>query len=299
MRTRRASKLSGSPPSRSRPAPSRWLRWPSRHAACSACVSRAVRLPPAPDPAVTGPPDRGTLVRRRPGGSCEHASRNRSSPSADAPSDALRTRARARAAQGARRGRLGGAPVIPDHAAPAAWAGLLVAVLGAAAVRDPCRRPLPLRRLARRGCRPGGGGTVIAAVMPPAEHVHWWFATGFLILGLCLLARTIVGPDVWDRRPWRRYLFPGLLFVMGLWMWPVMVFFTNSTVHMIAHGVWAQAMMLAGGATLGLAAGKLRNPLWYLTVPLCFVVSGIAFLVHEQNGWLYSRSAFDHHLLGW
>jgi hypothetical protein len=140
---------------------------------------------------------------------------------------------------------------------------------------------------------------VIAAVMPPAEHVHWWFATGFLILGLCLLARAVVGPDIWDRRSWRRYLFPGLLFVMGLWMWPVMVFFTNSTVHMIAHGVWAQAMMLAGGATLGLAAGKLRNPLWYLTVPLCFVVSGIAFLVHEQNGWLYSRSAFDHHLLAW
>jgi hypothetical protein len=58
-------------------------------------------------------------------------------------------------------------------------------------------------------------------------------------------------------------------------------------------------MMLAGAATLGLAAGKLRNPLWYLTVPLAFVVSGIAFLVHEQNNWLYSRSAFDHHLLGW
>ena len=24
-----------------------------------------------------------------------------------------------------------------------------------------------------------------------------------------------------------------------------------------------------------------------------------ALLIHEQNGWLYSRSAFDHHLLGW
>ena len=26
-------------------------------------------------------------------------------------------------------------------------------------------------------------------MQPPAEHVHWLFATGFLLLGLCLLAR--------------------------------------------------------------------------------------------------------------
>ena len=32
---------------------------------------------------------------------------------------------------------------------------------------------------------------------------------------------------------------------------------------------------------------------------LAFVVSGTAFLVHEQNGWLYQRSAFLHHTLGW
>jgi hypothetical protein len=82
-------------------------------------------------------------------------------------------------------------------------------------------------------------------------------------------------------------------------MWPVMVFFTNSTIHMLAHGAWAQVMMLAGAALLGLAAGKLHSPLWYLTMPLALVVSGIAFLVHEQNTWLYSRSAFDHHVLGW
>lgn len=140
---------------------------------------------------------------------------------------------------------------------------------------------------------------MIAAAIPPAEHVHWWFATGFLILGLCLITRAVVGPDAWDSRPWRRYLFPGLLFFMGLWMWPVMVFFTTSTVHMLAHGSWAQVMMLAGAALLGLASGKLHNPLWYLTLPLAFVASGFALLIHEQNGWLYSRSAFDHHALGW
>ena len=134
---------------------------------------------------------------------------------------------------------------------------------------------------------------------PPAEHVHWLFATGFLLLGLCLLARAIVGGEVWDRRAWRAYLWPSLLFGLGVFMWPVMVFFTNSTIHMVAHGSWAQAMMLAGAAHLGLVNGKLRNDLWRLTMPLAFVVSGTAVLVHEQNGWLWSRSAFVHHALGW
>ena len=41
---------------------------------------------------------------------------------------------------------------------------------------------------------------------PPSEHVHWLFATGFLILGLCLLGEAIVGTDVWRRRQWRARL---------------------------------------------------------------------------------------------
>ena len=140
---------------------------------------------------------------------------------------------------------------------------------------------------------------VATALMPPSEHVHWWFATGFLILALCFAARAVAGPEVWDRRPWRRYLFPGVLFAMGLLMFPVMVFFTNSAIHMVAHGSWAEAMMLAGGAQLGLAAGKLKSPLWNLTLAFALFVGGVAILVHEQNGWLYSRAAFGHHLLGW
>ena len=40
-------------------------------------------------------------------------------------------------------------------------------------------------------------------MLPKAEFVHWWFATGFLILGLLLYAEVIVGPEVWARRPWR------------------------------------------------------------------------------------------------
>jgi hypothetical protein len=136
-------------------------------------------------------------------------------------------------------------------------------------------------------------------MQPPAEHVHWMFATGFLLVGLCLLARAIVGEEVWDRRPWRAYLWPSLTFLMGVLMWPVMTFFTNSTIHMVAHGAWAQVMMLAGAAHLGLVRGKLKSDLWRLTMPLAFVVSGAAFLIHEQNGWLFARSAFVHHIAGW
>jgi hypothetical protein len=125
------------------------------------------------------------------------------------------------------------------------------------------------------------------------------FGTGFLFLGLCLLAEAIVGREVWRVRSWRAYLWPGTAFLMGLLMWPVMVFFTSSAIHMLAHGAWAQVMMLAGATQLALVRGKLQNPLWNLTLPIALVVSGTAFLIHEQNPWLFSRSAFLHHALGW
>ncbi len=136
-------------------------------------------------------------------------------------------------------------------------------------------------------------------MQPPAEHVHWLFATGALLLGLLLLAEAIVGREVWRRRAWRAYLWPSLFFGLGVLMWPVMVLYTNSTVHMLAHSVWAQAMMAAGAAELGLVSGKLRNEYWRLAVPIAFAVSGAAFLIHEANPWLYSRSAFVHHVCGW
>jgi hypothetical protein len=136
-------------------------------------------------------------------------------------------------------------------------------------------------------------------VTPPAEVVHWMFGTGFLFLGLCLLAEAIVGREVWRVRSWRAYLWPGTAFLMGMLMWPVMVFFTSSAIHMLAHGAWAQVMMLAGATQLALVRGKLQNPLWNLTLPIALVVSGTAFLIHEQNPWLFSRSAFLHHALGW
>ena len=136
-------------------------------------------------------------------------------------------------------------------------------------------------------------------MQPPAEHVHWMFATGFLLLGLFLLSEMIVGEEVWRRRAWRPYLWPSFAFGMGVLMWPVMTFFTNSTIHMVAHGAWAQVMMFAGAAELGLVKGKLRSPLWRLAIPFAFVVSGLAFLLHEQNPWFFQRSSFLHHFLGW
>ena len=136
-------------------------------------------------------------------------------------------------------------------------------------------------------------------MQPPSEHVHWLFATGFLLLGLCLLGEAIVGTEVWRRRAWRAYLWPGLAFALGLLLWPVMTFYTNSAIHMLAHGAWAQVMMLAGATELALVRGKLQSQWWRLGMTAGFVVSGAAFLVHEQNAWLFQRSAFLHHLLGW
>jgi len=136
-------------------------------------------------------------------------------------------------------------------------------------------------------------------VQPPAEHVHWLFATGFLALGLCLLGEVVVGTEVWRRRAWRAYLWPSLAFGLGVFMWPVMVFFTNSTIHMLAHGAWAEVLMFAGAVELALVRGKLKSSWWGLAMTAAFVVSGAALLLHEQNAWLFQRSAFLHHLLGW
>jgi hypothetical protein len=136
-------------------------------------------------------------------------------------------------------------------------------------------------------------------VTPRAEIVHWLFATGFLLLGLLLLAEAVVGVEIWRKRPWRCYLWPSLAFGLGVLLWPVSVFFTNSTLHMIAHASWAETAMFAGAAQLALARGKLQSRWWTLTVSLSMLVSGAAFLIHEQNPWLFSRSAFLHHALGW
>lgn len=135
--------------------------------------------------------------------------------------------------------------------------------------------------------------------MPPAENVHWLFGTGIFAFGLCLLARAIAGEEVWNRRPWRRYLLPFVLFGIGAAMWPVTVFFVVSPIHTIAHASWAQLPMLAGAAQFGLVSGRLRSRWWNLLVPFAVAVSGALFVIHERNPWLFMRSAFLHHLIGW
>ena len=134
---------------------------------------------------------------------------------------------------------------------------------------------------------------------PHSEMVHWLFAAGFLLLGLILLSEAIVGEEVWARRRWRVYLWPSIAFGLGVLLWPVMTFFTNSAIHMIAHGAWAQALMVGGGAELGLVHGKLHSRWWRLALPVGILVSGAAFILHEQNSWYFARSAFLHHLIGW
>ena len=133
---------------------------------------------------------------------------------------------------------------------------------------------------------------ILAGIEPRAEMVHWMFATAILVLGLLFLAETIVGPEVWGRRPWRRYLWPGTMFLIGLLLWPVMALYTNSMIHMVAHGSWAQVLMFSGGAELGVVRGKLHSQYWRLTSAGALLVSGTAFLVHEQNGWFFARAAF-------
>ena len=136
-------------------------------------------------------------------------------------------------------------------------------------------------------------------MLPPAETAHWLAASVALLIGLLLLSELIVGPAVFRRRPWRAYLWPSVALVSGVLLWVIAIFSTFSTIHLLAHAVWAQAAMVAGAVELALLRGKLRSPLWSSVTAGALLVSGAAFLIHEQNAWLYSRAAFLHHVIGW
>ena len=136
-------------------------------------------------------------------------------------------------------------------------------------------------------------------MVPRAETAHWIAASVALLVGLLLIAEAIVGTEVFRRRAWRAYLFPVLVVVSSVLLWVITVFSTFSTMHLLAHALWAQAALLAGAVELALVRGKLRSPNWSLVPAFALLVSGIAFLVHEPNAWLYSRSAFLHHAIGW
>jgi hypothetical protein len=136
-------------------------------------------------------------------------------------------------------------------------------------------------------------------MVPRPEIAHWITASFCLFLGLLLLAEVIVGPTVFRRRPWRAYFWPSLALGGGVGLWVVTVFSTFSTMHLLAHAVWAQCAMTVGAVQLAVARGKLTGPAWSLVTAGALVASGTAFLLHEQNDWLFSRSAFLHHAIGW
>jgi hypothetical protein len=136
-------------------------------------------------------------------------------------------------------------------------------------------------------------------MLPRAEIAHWLFAAGFLFFALVLLAEAIVGAETFRRRPWRAYLWPSLLLFAGVWLWVITIFSAFSTLHLLAHSIWAQAATAAGAVQLAVVRGRLVSAYWSLVTAAGLVVTGAAFLVHEQNGWLFARSAFLHHLIGW
>src|SRR4029078_9647919 len=65
------------------------------------------------------------------------------------------------------------------------------------------------------------------------------------------------------------------------------------------HPAWVQAATAAGAVQLAVIRGRLHSSYWSLVTAGALFVSGASFLVHEQNGWLFARSAFLHHLIGW
>lgn len=136
-------------------------------------------------------------------------------------------------------------------------------------------------------------------MVPKAEIAHWLAASVALLLGLILLAEVIVGPEIFGRRRWRAYLWPFVALVGGLGLWVVAIFSTFSTMHLFAHAIWAESAMIAGAVQLAVVRGKLTSPRWSLVTAAALFISGAAFLVHEQNSWLFSRSAFLHHTIGW
>lgn len=136
-------------------------------------------------------------------------------------------------------------------------------------------------------------------MVPRAEIAHWLAASILLLLGLIVLSEAIVGTEVFRRRPWRAYLWPALALAGGVGLWVVAIFSTFSTMHLLAHAVWAQVTMIAAGVQLAVARGRLTSYRWSAVSAAALLVSGIAFLIHEQNPLFYSRSAFLHHAIGW
>lgn len=136
-------------------------------------------------------------------------------------------------------------------------------------------------------------------MVPRPEIAHWLAASVALLFGLVLLSEAIVGSTVFRRRAWRAYLWPSLALGASVPLWLITIFSTFSTMHLVAHAVWAEAAMVAGAVQIAVVREKLTSPYWSLVTAGAWLVSGAAFLVHEPNTWLYSRPSFLHHAIGW
>ena len=97
-------------------------------------------------------------------------------------------------------------------------------------------------------------------MVPRAEIAHWLAGSAVLLLGLVLLSEVIVGTGVFRRRRWRAYLWPSLALAGGVLLWLIVAFSTFSTMHLVAHAVWAQVAMVAGAVQLAIVRGKLTSP---------------------------------------
>ena len=110
----------------------------------------------------------------------------------------------------------------------------------------------------------------------------------------------VVGDEVWQRRAWRAYLWPGLLFGLG-----VADVAGDGLLHELDDphdrprrlGPVDDARRRRRARARAREAAQRRA--WRLAMPLALVVSGAAILVHEQNGWFFARAAFLHHVVGW
>ena len=200
-----------------------------------------------------------------------------------------------RPADDARRDRVGDRAAVPGGVLLPGRQGRLGLARPAAAARRARRPALLPRRRARAGRRPRAAS---AEMLPRAEIAHWLFAAGFLLLALVLLAEAIVGSGCSGAVPGARTSGrPAAL--------RRRVALAGRDLLDLLDAPPARARGLGSGrdrCRRGAAGGRPRPPRlahWSLVPRSGSFVSGASFLVHEQNGWLFSRSAFLHHVIGW
>ncbi len=136
-------------------------------------------------------------------------------------------------------------------------------------------------------------------MIPKPEEVHWLAAAVALLIGLLLVSELIVGQEVFRKRAWRAHLFPAVVIASSVLLWVITIFSTFSMLHLLAHAIWAQAAPRCRRGRARGGPGKAAEPALVARPRLRALRLGVAFLVHEQYAWLYSRSAFLHHAIGW